>query len=215
MASCNKCGDEIKFVKTGDFKPDGKPKYLVRNMDGSQHVCGKVEPVKDLGPARQGILISVVKSDLKPVSVVIRTEEKGDRTYAVHPTVNLCPDNELPQKINFSVDKTSFATIYSYLGPADLQPTIGDFKTAAQVKSETVTNEPAPVPETEAPAPAPILEKDKPKFFSPREKSIILQSTFKALCELSAACGGSMSLDIIWNSTMDITNKILVEAVKE
>jgi hypothetical protein len=221
MASCNKCGAEIKFVKTGDFKPDGKPKYLVRNMDGSQHVCGKVEPVKDLGPARQGILISVVKSDLKPVSVVIRTEEKGDRTYAVHPTVNLCPDNELPQKINFSVDKTSFATIYSYLGPAELQPTITDFKTAAAIKTETaidprlVADEPAPAPETAAPAPAPIPEKDKPKFFSPREKSIILQSTFKALCELSAACGGSMSLDIIWNSTTDITNKILIEAVKE
>lgn len=208
MASCNKCGAEIKFVKTGDFKPDGKPKYLVRNMDGSQHVCGKVEPVKDLGPARQGILISVVKSDLKPVSVVIRTEEKGDRTYAVHPTVNLCPDNELPQKINFSVDKTSFATIYSYLGPAELQPTITDFKSAAQVKSETPKPEPVPVPVV-------IQEKDKPKFFSPREKSIILQSTFKALCELSAACGGSMSLDIIWNSTTDITNKILIEAVKE
>jgi len=234
MATCNKCQAEIKFVKTGDLKADGKPKYLVMNMDNTQHVCGKAEPVKDLGPAQQGILISVTKHDLKPVSVVIRTEEKGDRTYAVHPTVNLCPDDELPQKINFSVDKTSFATIYSYLGPADLQPTIGDFKTAAQVKSET--HKPDPVPEAAAPASEPATSSakvpdtrtDTPETPGPttarhygaltgiqKDKLIVLQSNFRTICELVGSSGGGLSFDLIWEKTTEITNKMLVEAVKE
>lgn len=225
MASCNKCGAEIKFVKTGDFKPDGKPKYLVRNMDGSQHVCGKVEPVKDLGPARQGILISVVKSDLKPVSVVIRTEEKGDRTYAVHPTVNLCPDNELPQKINFSVDKTSFATIYSYLGPADLQPTITDFKTAAAIKTETAID-PRLVADEPAPAPAATTDIktetgfERAKLYGSltglqKDRLIVLQSNFRSICGVVGAMQGGISFDILWEKTVEITNKMMQEAVKE
>mgnify|MGYP001348970662 FL=1 len=233
MATCNKCQAEIKFVKTGDLKADGKPKYLVRNMDNTQHVCGKAEPVKDLGPARQGILISVVKSDLKPVSVVIRTEEKGDRTYAVHPTVNLCPDDELPQRVNFSVDKTGFATIYAYLGPAELQPTIGDFKTAAQVKSETP--KPEPVPESAAPASEPATSSAKvpdtrtdtpepPGLTTARhygaltgiqkDKLIVLQSNFRTICELVGSSGGGLSFDLIWEKTTEITNKMLVEAVR-
>ena len=255
MATCNKCQAEIKFVKTGDLKADGKPKYLVRNMDGTAHVCGQAQAAekKDLGPARQGILISVVKSDLKPVSVVIRTEEKGDRTYAVHPTVNLCPDDELPQKINFSVDKTSFATIYSYLGPADLQPTIGDFKTAAEMKSETVTdhrmtvteagealqaagkaihesitNPPAPeasaptggrVPDNRTDTPeTPGLEKARhygALTGVQKDKLIVPQSNFRTICELVGASGGGLSFDLIWEKTTEITNKMLVEAVKE
>ena len=233
MATCNKCQAEIKFVKTGDLKADGKPKYLVRNMDGTQHVCGKAEPVKDLGPAQQGILISVTKHDLKPVSVVIRTDAKGDRTYAVHPTVNLCPDDELPQRVNFSVDKTGFATIYAYLGPAELQPTIGDFKTAAQVKSETPKPEPVPVPESAAPAPvqttplAPIdnghasapIPLEKARHYGAltgiqKDKLIVLQSNFRTICELVGSSGGGLSFDLIWEKTVEITNKMLVEAVR-
>ena len=235
MATCNKCQAEIKFVKTGDLKADGKPKYLVRNMDGTAHVCGKAEPVKDLGPAQQGILISVTKHDLKPVSVVIRTDAKGDRTYAVHPTVNLCPDDELPQRVNFSVDKTGFATIYAYLGPAELQPTIGDFKTAAQVKSETPKPEPVPVPESAAPASEPATSSAKvpdtrtdtpepPGLTTARhygaltgiqkDKLIVLQSNFRTICELVGSSGGGLSFDLIWEKTTEITNKMLVEAVR-
>jgi hypothetical protein len=230
MATCNKCQAEIKFVKTGDLKADGKPKYLVRNMDDTPHVCGKAEPVKDLGPAQQGILISVTKHDLNPVSVVIRTDAKGDRTYAVHPTVNLFPDDELPQRVNFSVDKTGFATIYAYLGPAELQPTIGDFKTAAQVKSETVTNTPEPTPASPAPTggQAPDTRTDTPETPGlekarhygaltgvQKDKLIVLQSNFRTICELVGASGGGLSFDLIWEKTTEITNKMLVEAVKE
>ena len=232
MATCNKCQAEIKFVKTGDLKADGKPKYLVRNMDNTQHVCGKAEPVKDLGPAQQGILISVTKHDRKPVSVVIRTDAKGDRTYAVHPTVNLCPDDELPQRVNFSVDKTGFATIYAYLGPAELQPTIGDFKTAAQVKEQeapkgmapgTTVAEVAEIMQTVGPAIKEAMESpplEMARHYGAltgiqKDKLIVLQSNFRTICELVGSSGGGLSFDLIWEKTTEITNKMLVEAVKE
>lgn len=47
-----------------------------------------------------------------------------------------------------------------------------------------------------------------------KDKLIVLQSNFRTICELVGSSGGGLSFDLIWEKTTEITNKMLVEAVR-
>ena len=135
-AKCNTCGEEIDFLKTNEFKPDGKPKFKRVNPDGSPHTCRignspAASPAAGTNQAQEGILVSAQGN-----GVTIWTDARGDRVYAINASGNLCDKSKLPQKVMFTPQKNGFVVINSYLGPVDLKPLSRDIKTAAEIKEE-------------------------------------------------------------------------------
>lgn len=180
---CYTCGAEIKMVPTGDKKPDGRDRYLPRNLDGSQHRCTPGEPATDT-KVYAGILKSALGN-----GVLIHTDEKGDRTYAISKTL-LPPD--LPVKITFRLLPKNYVEIVTIGEPVKKEPPVSDDRMDGPADGECIVEPLVKAPEPPAPA-APQKVNEVPKndwSLNPplgvKDRAIILQTALKVAGDMYA-----------------------------
>ncbi len=135
MPQCRDCGEEIGFEKTGELKPDGKPKYRrVNPVTGVTHVCRSKQKAAASTIATPTVLSGILLN-IDHGGVVVRTEA-GDRTYPLPKNYQFSPWPEMPQKIDYMLRKDGCLVIMKFNGPADVPIVENEFKTAGELIRE-------------------------------------------------------------------------------
>lgn len=134
MAQCKSCGEEIEFLKTGEFKEDGKPRWkLVNPVTGAPHVCRSKQ--KAASTIANPTLLSGILVDILGGGVLIRTDQ-GDRTYPLPKNYAFSPKPELPQNIEYMLRGDGCLVIMKLAGPAVVPIVKNEFKTASEIMAD-------------------------------------------------------------------------------